>query len=246
MGQADWKELTGALTSATLARGVTAAIPGPNGGDGFVFGYNSLDGTVSGAHGWLVDLVGFCPTGTGPAVADGGVSIRGCVKRVSSPNAIGMSPLLFACLQGGTDPTVNDYAYLLGLSDNAPYSVVLAKGTIAEGLRLNAENISILKTGSAQYSMGDNLWHHLRLDAIVQVNGDVLLRCFENNLTTHPINTTPSWQPIAGMSDFIDDVLHINTGSAPLWGGCCGFSFSVHQALNRRGAFDGIQALRQT
>jgi hypothetical protein len=135
---------------------------------------------------------------------------------------------------------------MLGLSDNTPYSIVLAKGQIVEGLRLDAENVHILRTGSAQYNMGDGLWHHLRLDAIVEPNGDVLLKCYANDLVAHPINTTPTWQAIAGMADYIDDVNHINSGSAPLWGGCCGFAFSVHQALNRRGAFDGLQALRQT
>ena len=245
MGQNDWKELQGTITRASLARGVTAAVPGPNGGNGFVYAYNSLDGTVSGAHGWIIDLNGFCPTGTGPAVADGGVSIRGCLKRVSSPNNTGMSPALLACIQGGADPTVNDIAYMIGLSDNSPYSIVLAKGQIVGGLRSGATNVSILRSSAAQYNMSDSLWHHLRLDAVVEPNGDVLLKCYANDLALHPINTTPSWQAIPGMSDYIDDVNHINSGSAPLWGGCCGYAFSVHQALNRRGAFDGIQALRQ-
>lgn len=246
MGQADWKELSGALTPASLSRGVTGAVAGPAGSNGFVMAYNSLNATVSGAHGWLVDLTGYNPTGSGPSIADGGGSIRGCVKRVESPNATGMSPFLFSCVQGGSSPTVNDYAYLLGLSDNTPYQIVLAKAPIVSGLRVDEENVSILRSSSAQFNIGDGLWHHLRLDAIVQTNGDVLLQCFSNDLTTRPVGTTPSWQPITGMDDFIDDLNQINTGTPPLLGGSHGFAFAVHESLNRRGAFDAIQLERQT
>lgn len=244
MGQIDWEEIDQTLSAATLARGVTAAIAGPAGGNGFTFGYNSLDGTVTGAHGWFVNLAGFIPTGSGPAVADGGASVRGCVKRVSSPNNIGFSPFLFACLQGSS-PNVNDMAYMIGLSDADPYEIVLAKAPIVSGLRESDDDVVILRSSSSQYSMGDGLWHHIRLDAVVQPNGDVLLKCYDNNLTTNPIGGSFSWQAIAGMSDFIDDVLQINTGSAPLWGGRVGFVFACHEALNRRGAFDALQAARQ-
>jgi len=246
MGQPDWAEISGALSQSTLARVVTAAVAGPSGGNGFVYAYNSLDGTVTGAHGWFVNLAGFAPTGSGPAVADGGTSIRGCVKRVSSPSNTGMSPFMFACLAGGASPSVNDWAYLLGLSDNAPYEIVLAKAPLVSGLRQDDENVTILRSSSNQYNMGDGLWHHIRLDAVVQPNGDVLLQCYENSLVTNPIGTAPSWQPIAGMSDFIDDAAQINTGSAPLWGGCAGFAFAVHETLNVRGAFDALQAGRQS
>lgn len=246
MGQADWAEISDALSSASLARTITASITGPAGSNGFVWAYNSLDATVTGAHGWFVNLTGFAPTGSGPSVADGGASIRGCVKRVSSPNSIGMSPFLFACLQGGSTPNVNDWAYMLGLSDSAPYEIVLAKAPIVSGLRADDENVSILRQSSDQYSMGDGLWHHIRLDAIVQNNGDVVLSCFENDLTVNPIGNPPSWTPISGMSNFIDDAAQIQTGSAPLWGGCVGFAFAIHSALNVRGAFDALQAQRQT
>lgn len=246
MGQSDWAEISSSLSASTLARGVTAGMTGPNGGNGFVFGYNSLDATVTGAHGWFVDLTGFAPTGSGPSITDGGGSIRGCVKRVESPNTTGMSPFLFACLQGAGSATVNDWAYILGLSDTAPYEIVLVKAPIVSGLNIDATDVTVLRSSSDQYNMGDGLWHHLRLDAIVQPNGDVLLQCFENDLTVNPIGSAPSWQAISGMSDFIDDALQVNSGSAPLWGGNVGFAFAVHESLNRRGAFDALQASRQT
>jgi hypothetical protein len=247
MGAVDWADLDDGLSAATLARGVTGAIAAPAGGSGFVYGYHSVaSAPAGGAAGKLVSLTGFQPTGSGPTVADGGCSIRGCLQRVPSPGATGMSPMLFACAQGGVTPSVNDYAYLVGLSDSSPYSVMLAKAPIVRGLVAGATDLVTLRTGSAQYVIGDALWHHLRLDAIVQPNGDVLLQVFANDLTLHPLGTAPDWQAIAGMSEYIDDVLMINTGTAPLWGGCLGFAFAVGTALNRRGAFTELEAYRQT
>jgi len=249
MGQLDWNDLGGALSTATLARGVTNGIDRPPSSiaNDFVYGYNSLDGTVTGAHGKYVDLPGFTPTGSLLSAPDGGGSIRGCVKRVSSPNNTGMTPMLFFCGQGAP-ASVNDYAYILGLLDADPYEIVLAKAQIVSGLVASDENVTILARSSAQYAMGDGLWHHLRLDAIVEPNGDVLLKCFENDLNLHPIGDSPDWQNIGGFPSggVVDDVLQILTGTPPLWGGYAGFAFQVSQSLNRRGAFDAIEAFRVT
>jgi hypothetical protein len=245
MGQADWAELDSGLDIADLNRGVTAGIDRPNGGGQYVYGFNCLDGTITGASGLYVNLTGFTPTGSGLAVPDGGASARCAVKRVTSPNNLGFSPFVFACCQGGP-PSVNDNAYMLGLSNADPYEIMIAKGPIISGLNGDDSNITILERSSAQYSMGDGLWHHVRLDAIVQPNGDVLLRGYENDLALHAIGTTPSWAEITGFTPggFIDDRLHINSGSAPLWGGWVGFAFQVSQTLNARGAFDGFEAYR--
>lgn len=247
MGQLDWKDLGGSLSEASLARGVTNGIARPPsvGANDFVYGYNSLDATVTGAHGKYVDLAGFTPTGSLLSDPDGGGSIRGAVKRVSSPNNTGMTPMLFFCAQGAP-VSVNDYCYVLGLSDADPYEIVLAKMQLVSGIVDSDENVTILARSSDQYAMGDGLWHHLRLDAIVQPNGDVLLKCYENNLSLHPIGDTPDWQTISGFpaNGVVDDVLQILTGSPPLWGGYCGFAFQVSESLNRRGAFDAIEAYR--
>jgi hypothetical protein len=246
MGQVDWAELGGSLSDASLKRGVTAGIAGPPGGNGFVFGYNSLNSTSTGAHGKYVDLSGFTPTGSLLSVPDGGGYVRGAIKRVASPNNTGMTPMLFFCCQGGP-PTVNDDAYMLGLSDADPYKVVLAKGPIVGGIVQDASNLKIIAESSAEYNMSDGLWHHLSMEPVVQPNGDVLLKCEESSLALHDIHS-PSWADIPGFpaSGYIDDALHINTGTAPLWGGYVGWAFAVNDALNRRGAFDALQAARQT
>jgi hypothetical protein len=227
-----------------LKRGVTAAVTGPNGSNGFCFVYNSLDSTVSGAHGMYIDLSGFTPTGSGLSNPDGGGFMRGCLKRVTSPNKEGMTPLLFFCCQGGS-PSVNDIAYMLGLSDSDPYKIVLAKGTIAGGIIGDTEDTKVLVTGSNEYDMSDGYWHHLSLEPIVQQNGDVLIKCRESDLSLHDIHS-PSWQTIPGFdaAGYLDDVVQINTGSEPLWGGYAGFAFAINNALNRRGAFDALQAGR--
>ncbi|MCK4789895.1 MAG: hypothetical protein KAV87_39510, partial [Desulfobacteraceae bacterium] len=201
--------------------------------------------TVTGAHGKYVNLPGFIPTGSELTTPDGGGSIRGAVRRVASPNNTGMTPMLFFCCQGGP-PTVNDYAYMLGLSDADPYKIVLAKGPIIGGIVQSVEETKILVESSSEYNIGDGLWHHIRMDAIVQPNGDVLIKCYESSLTINDIQN-PVWTIIGGFSlaGYIDDVLHINTGQAPLWGGYVGFAFAINEALNRRGAFDGIQVSRE-
>jgi hypothetical protein len=246
MGQADWHELSDALAAADLRRGVvfgTGGFTPPPGGGSFVFGYNSLS-DAKGAHGMYVDLTGFTPTGDGLPPPSGGGIVRGAVKRVASPGATGMSPMLFFCAQG-SPPSVNDFAYILGLSDADPYEIVLAKAPIYEGLVEAAENVRILRRSSAQYNLGDNLWHHLELEVIVEPDGDVLLKVQKNNLALHSV-LAPVWEPVAGMDDFVDDNLYVNTGSAPLWGGYCGWAFAADGSINRRGAFDAIQAYRVT
>lgn len=250
MGQADWAEIGSSLATADVERGPVevAAITGPNGGGDYVFGFNSLDGTVTGAAGLYVDLAGFAPTGPG-TTPTGGTSIRGAVRRVSSPNNTGFSPFLFACAQGGP-PTVNDVAYLVGLSDSDPYKIMVVKGAILSGVNPNATAYEIIGSSSAQYSMGDALWHHLRLDAIVQPNGSVLLKLFANDLALYPLNRPDLhvWASVPGFpsAGVVDDKLQIRTNSAPLWGGYCGFAYSVAQAVNRRAAFDGIEVYKVT
>jgi hypothetical protein len=245
MGQADWGTLDDVLAVADLARGVTAGIVPPSGGGSFVYGYNTRSDAV-GAHGKFVNLATFNPTGGGLTPPAGGGSITGCSKRVASVGNVGMSPMLYFCLEPAATPTVNDWAYILGLSDADPYHIVLAKGPLVGGLVDDAADLTILRTSSAQYSMGDDLWHHLRLDAIVEPNGDVLLKVFENDLVGHPIGTAPTWVAIPGMADFIDDALEINSGSAPLWGGYAGFAFATNGQIGRRGAFDAITVERLT
>ncbi|MCU0688113.1 MAG: hypothetical protein MUF34_38710 [Polyangiaceae bacterium] len=136
--------------------------------------------------------------------------------------------------------SVNDQAYLLGLSDDDPHRVVLRKGAVAGGIPPEGPG-TLLQSGE---SFAQGTWLHLRLDAIVNGNGDVVLAAFKSDLALHPLGTPPDWQPIAGMPAFVDDQLGINAGSQPLTSGRGGFGFAVRD-VTRRGFFDQLELSRQ-
>jgi len=231
MAQTDWSYLNDGLDIATVDRGVTAGIARPPGGGSFLFAFNSL-AAVQGAVALFANLVDFAP------MAKGG-SIRGCIQRGPSGGPTGFSPFFFLCCQGNS---VNDTAYLLGLSDDDPHRIVLRKGRVSVGIPAS-EGANVLLASGESFTPGT--WLHLRLDVIVNLNGDVVLKVFKNDLAAHPLGTAPSWQPVAGMAEFIDDATGINSGSQPLTSGRGGFGVMVKD-VTRRAFFDHLELLRQT
>ena len=141
--------------------------------------------------------------------------------------------MLFIGLQGSS---VNDLGYLLGLSDNDPHEIILVKGSPIAGLDPTAT--SVLKSSSETFV--PDTWLHLRLDMIVNPNGDVILKAFRNKLDV----TSPTWDAIPGISDFTDDALSVNSGSAPFIGGRGGYAFETSD-IQRRGFFDQFELHRQ-
>ena len=235
MAEADFT-LFGA-SAADIKRGVTAGITPPNGGGSFIFGFNSQVATSSTA-GLYYNATDFDPLRDDAANPTGG-SVRAALKRGTSPATTGYSIGLFLCLQGSSAPTENDTGYFLGLADNAPSEIVLAK--VSPGAGLDPTATTALEVSSATY-LADT-WHHLRLDAIVNPNGDVVLKCYSSDLDTYAVDS-PSWQAIAGISDFVDDALGINSSSNPLAGGWGGWSF--HSELTGgRGYIDHFEFYRQ-
>ena len=231
MAQNDWSYLNNGLDIATVDRGVTAGIARPPGGGNFLFAFNSL-AAVKGAVALFANLVDFAP------MQKGG-SIRGCIQRGPSGGPTGFAPFLYLCCQGNS---VNDTAYLLGLSDNDPHRIVLRKGAVVTGIP-DAEGPGVLLASGESFTQGT--WLHLRLDAIANQNGDVVIRVFRNDLVAHPLGTAPNWQPVAGMAEFIDDNTGINSGSQPLTSGRAGFGMAVKD-VTRRAFFDHLELLRQT
>jgi len=211
-------------------RGVTAGIARPPGGGSFLFAFNSL-AAVQGAVGLFCNLVDFAPMAKG-------ASIRGCVQRGPGGGPTGFSPFMFLSCQGNS---VNDTAYLLGLSDDDPHRIVLRKGAVAVGIP-DSEGPNVLLASGESFSQGT--WLHLRLDVIVNDNGDVVLKVLRNDLGAHPLGSPPDWQPVPGMVEFIDDHLGINSGSQPLTSGRGGFGMAVAD-VTRRGFFDHLELLRQ-
>ena len=230
MASKDWTYLNDGLDIATVDRGVTAGIPRPPGGGSFLFGFNSLT-VAKGAVALFANVVNFAP------MAKGG-SIRGCLQRGPGGGPTAFSPFLFLC---GQDTSVNDNAYLVGLSDDDPHRIVLCKGAVVRGTPAS-NGPGVLLRSSDSFVQGT--WLHLRLDVIVNPNGDVVLSVFRNDVDNHPLGTAPDWEPVAGMPTFIDDALGINSGSQPFTSGRGGFGFAVSD-VTRRGFFDQLELARQ-
>jgi hypothetical protein len=241
MALADWTDLNDSLGSSVVAKGVTAGIARPNGGGNFVYGFNSQQVTA-GAVGLHNNQVNFAP------MASGG-SVRGAVKRGVSGGNTGFSPFLYIGLQG---QSVNDGAYMLGLSDSDPHRIVLKKGTLTSGLQDEAPNAptnGILLRSDTSFQ--NDTWLHLRLDMTVQGSGDVLLQVYQNDLTANTV-ASPVWTTPTGMEGpqsptivgFVDDALSVNTGSAPYTSGRAGFGMQSAD-VTRRSYMDHIEIARQ-
>lgn len=248
MASTDWTECAGNLDSSTVAKGVTAGTTPPSGGSSFVYGFNSLSSSP-GAVGLYVNATGnsganalFAPIQTDANLATGG-SVRGAMVRgVSAEPQVGFAPMLFINVKSGltTNPNVNDTGYLLGLEDANPARIVLRKGPLNGGLSVDT-SLSTLAVSSTAYNPGT--WVHLRMDAIFNQNGDVVLLVYQNDLTVNTV-VSPVWIPVPGIPTVVDDALAVNTGTTPLSGGFAGFSFYT-AALQKRSYVDQVQVLRQ-
>lgn len=237
MAESEWTALVDDPGLAAIDRGVTAGVARPNGGGSFIFGFNSLTNAELAAA-LYTNQTNFAPT---PALRGG--SVRAAVKRGISAGPINFAPFLIAGLQGTSS---SDVAYLLGIGDADPAHIVLRKGSIFGGLPDEPPDTSptghgVLSRSVATY--GKDTWLHLRLDWIVNLNGDVLLQVFRNDLNAHPV-TAPVWVAEPGLEQFIDDTLEVNSGTAPYTSGRMGFGFKSRD-ISRRGFFDHIEIARQ-
>ncbi len=240
MASSDWAVLTDSQGLSDVDRGTTAGIARPPGGGDFVYGFNSVS-LAPGAVALSAAQAGFAPMSSGG-------SVRGAIQRGKSAGPQNFAPFFFVGLQG---TTVNDMAYMVGLGDDDPHHIVLVKGILSAGLSDDEPNGSngVLLRSSAAYTPGT--WLHLRLDAIVQASGDVLLQVYQSDLSEHPV-TSPVWELVPGMegpfspsfAGYVDDALAVNTGSQPLIGGRAGFGF-YKADVQRRGYFDHVQIGRQ-
>lgn len=234
MAENDWAVLGDVLGTASIARGVTHGEPRPNGGGDFLYAFASKEVTT-GASALIVNKTNFNPT----PINTGG-SIRGAIKRGVSTGEPGYSAFIFSGLQGSS---VNDNAYMLGFSDEDPSFIVLKKGAIVQGITGAAVGSEgNLRKSTA--SVDPDTWTHLRLDQIVNLNGDVILKAFMSDLTLNAVGA-PDWQPIPGIDDFVDDALGVASGSVPYTTSRFGFGMQINEEAGRRSYFDHIEVLRQ-
>jgi len=231
MSAEDWAVLDDSLVD--VEKGATNGLGVPNGGGSQIYAFNSMSADQVGAVGLRCVIADFQP------MASGG-RISGCIKRLASGSNTGFSPFLFLAASG---KSVNDSGYLLGLEDADPYRIVLRKAALIEGIPQTVEG-QYLARSSTQFQMSAGLWHHLRLDVIEQPSGAVTLEVSQNDLSAHPC-TTPVWEAIEGMAQFVDDAVGINTGSLPLIGGYVGYATAFQESIATRAGFDQIQIFRQ-
>lgn len=228
----DWATLSdNASSSSIVVSPVTSAVvPLPNGASNFVLAAHSLT-NAAGAVGYYSGLTGFSP------MAKTG-DISGAVYKGGAGGSL-HSEFLFVALDGQAS---TNHGYLLGLSAADPCHIVLVKGQLAYGIPDVAPGSQgVLRRSAATFAKGT--WVHLKLEAILQPNGDVVLTCYQSDLSANLV-TAPSWSAIPGMAAFTDDNAQINTGSAPLTSGRVGFGM-VSAEINRIGAWAEVTTDRQ-
>jgi hypothetical protein len=213
MAEADWTALNAttnkALEGGNISKGVSgAAFTPPAGGGSFIYGFHALQ-PVSGVAGiYYTGISSFNPIAAGK-----GGSIRAAMRRYSA--GAGYAP--FIALLSGTQMDVSN-AYLLGMSNSDPSQIALRKGVPNNGL--NPTDTTILRVSDETFS-SSALWHHLRLDVIVNPQGDVVLNVFKNDIDANNVDG-PVWEEVPGMDPYVDDANGVLTGSLPLVGGLYG------------------------
>lgn len=235
MSEADWGVFSDGLTSPSVLSGVTSGEGVPNGGGSFVFGFNSAVNTA-GAAALYAAQVNFAPMAKG-------MSISAAIKRGVSGGPTNFSPFIFCGAQNnvfGANPGTS--AYMLGLADADPHWITLVKAPMLTGTPgLQPPQGGVLAVGNETFL--NNTWLHIRLDMIVNTNGDVILQMFRNDLTVNLV-TAPVWFALPGAAQFVDDSLGVNSGSAPFTSGYGGFGFATKD-ITRRAYFDQLVVSRQ-
>jgi hypothetical protein len=224
MAETDWTFVTGALAAGNVDRGTVQAFAPPSGGGVNVFAFHSLDSTV-GVVAKYVNGTGFIP------MPKGG-SIRAALQRKAG--LTDATPFLFMSAQG---TLATSQGYLLGLAHNQePARIVLVKGALADGLLLD----HAIANSDNTYQGGE--WLHIRLDVIRQPDDNVVIKCYENDLSAQAVGAA-IWTPIASLETINDDAAGISFG-APYLGGYCGVGYYTKNQ-GRYGLVDYVQASAQ-
>lgn len=133
-----------------------------------------------------------------PSYADFGltkdVSVRGamCLGIRGSEHALALGARLSAGVSAVTtdNKNISSDGYQLRLwEDGSDWITTLYRVTSGAAVAISSD----LVLGSG--SIGDYKWFHLKLDFLLQPNGDATLQVFKNDLVANPINPAnpPSW-----------------------------------------------------
>lgn len=194
--------------------------------------FNALTTTI-GVAGWYYSALGAFD----PIAVNKCGSIRGALRRYSS----GAQYVPMLAFLAGTNVTTA-MAYILGLSGSDPYQIVLRKGLLTGGLA--PTDADVLRVSDESFT-SNTLWHHLKLDVLVNPQGDVVLNVYKSDLALNLV-TAPDWQPISGMESFIDDSNGVITGTAPLVSGFRGVMAHLANGSAGKASFiDHVRVFRQ-
>ncbi len=245
MGVADWLELDGSLDkTAEIDRGNSTTTFDPD-GNPTTYGFASR-AIVTGAAGlYCVNQMVMSGNNYFNPLRkfngdDTGGRIQGLVQRGASGGVTGFAPMLFIMLSG---TATTDTGYLLGLSDSSPHYIILRKGVLADGIPDSPVGTDgVLARGTVAHP--PETWHHIRLDAVLNENGDVTVVCRESNLDVQGMED-PLWRHVPGIGEaFIDDALGVQSGSVPYTSGRIGFGFQCSDVA-RRAFFTRLTLYRQ-
>ena len=175
-------------------------------------------------------------------MAKGG-SVRMAMKRGKGGGVTNFAPFIFI---GAGSANVSAVAYMLGLSDADPSRIQLRKGAMNVGLP-NVD-VTVPPTSGVLAQSTDTFandkWIQLRLDMIVNDNGDTVLNASWSDPAAHNVDD-PAWVPVPGIAQYIDDALGVNSGSVALASGRAGWGF-YSKDVTRRAYFDQFELARQS
>lgn len=239
MAETHWEQMEGSLDTAMVSWGKTTRAEAAPPEGAACGGFHSLQ-PCEGVSALISTEVG---ESMAPIPAGKGGAIQGCIRKMVLMHQY--APMLFlACGKN----TASAQAYMLGLSEEWPYRIVLKKGLLVEGLQIAdpVNTPTVLRVSDAIYDT--SIWHNLQMFVAVNAQGDVALRVLRDvNDPIDPIPGNMDFQAIAGMGDVIDDALGTLTGTPGLTGSFFpGIGHYNRAAPGRISLFDLIMYGRQT
>ena len=236
MSELNWQVLPGSSGEggAPFYTGTSAVFTPPPGGGDRTYTWRAADANVNGVHALYADVANY-----NPIPGNFGGSIRGALYRADGSSATDHSVFLFFQQQADNATATG---YMVGLSPETSSHLVLVKGPLSAGIPTSAvKTDGVIARSTSTFAQG--AWVHVRLDVVVNPNGDVVLNTWTNNLDVNDV-LTPVWTAVPEMSGIIDDAIGWNTGTPGLnVGGRLGFGYHA-TASGTAGAVDHIGAIR--
>lgn len=227
MGEAHWTHMTGSAPAEDISWGYTdnGSFGAPSGNR--VFGFHSLN-PVEAVAAMNAEGMSYSPI----SGQMGGV-ITAHLRRFTTGAGYGTAIFFI-----DSTNAASGRAYVLGLSQEYPYRIVLKKGLFSSGLSITG--LDTLAYSDQLYDGND--WHCLKLAVTTRPQGDVVLVAkHKDPRRLYPV----TWDAIPGIDPFIDDVLGANSGSVPYMGYRVGIAQINRGATGCVSVFDWISVGRQ-